>query len=164
MCQVNCTPSAGVPQEADLILTSKRDGTVFAATLVFHLHSSVKTRSPLKRVKVEKALYEMKAFEFTLANPFPADCEFMISLVHEKAEPAEAADEGGKGGAQKGGKRKNGKAAQVVHVRTTTCKQIEQIEHTQSASTCDSSFHIEYGMQCMYTGYVCQDRVPSLTS
>lgn len=114
LCQVNCTPSAGLPQEADLILTSKRDGAVFAATLVFHLRSSVKTRSPLKRVKVEKALYELKTFEFTLVNPFPAECEFVITLVHEKAEPPDTADDAQAKGTQKGGKGK--KAAPAIQV------------------------------------------------
>jgi hypothetical protein len=46
----------------------------------------VNTNSPLKRVNVEKSLYELKQFEFMLSNPFPADCEFEVTLSHTKAD------------------------------------------------------------------------------
>ena len=48
----------------------------------------VNTKAPLKRVTVERALYEMKHFDFKLLNPFPADCDFDITLVHGPAQPA----------------------------------------------------------------------------
>ena len=43
MLQVRCKPSTGVTQTAHLILTSRRDGGAFAATLVFRLVSTVRT-------------------------------------------------------------------------------------------------------------------------
>lgn len=40
----------------------------------------VQTHSPLKVVKIEKPLYELKQFNFTVLNPFLVDCEFSLSL------------------------------------------------------------------------------------
>lgn len=40
----------------------------------------VQTHSPLKVIKVEKPLYELKKFDFAVLNPFLADCEFSVSL------------------------------------------------------------------------------------
>ena len=120
MCEVKCTPTSGVAQQSRLVLTSKRDGTVYAATLVFALHSAVDTRSPLKRVKVEKALYELKQFEFSVTNPFPADCDFSISLLHETSDPNED------GGDKRDADRSTPKRALPVralasHSYATTC-------------------------------------------
>ncbi len=83
-----CTPTTSLPQEARLVLMSKRDGGgAYAATLVFLLRSAVNTRAPLKRVRTEGPLYEMQQFEFTVSNPFKTDCDFAITLQHEQAEP-----------------------------------------------------------------------------
>lgn len=71
-----------------LVLQNKSDsGGAHAATLVFLLQCRVNTRAPLKRIKTEGPLYEMQQFEITVTNPFPNDGEFVISLLHEPAEP-----------------------------------------------------------------------------
>lgn len=31
--------------------------------------------------------YELLVFDFTISNPFPAECDFSVRLVHERAEP-----------------------------------------------------------------------------
>lgn len=45
----------------------------------------MQTQSPLKVIKADKQLYELKQFEFTVANPFLADCEFVLSLQPQMA-------------------------------------------------------------------------------
>lgn len=49
---VRCHPLTSTAKEARLILTSSTDGSVNAATLVFHLKSLVNTRAPVRVVKV----------------------------------------------------------------------------------------------------------------
>lgn len=84
---LKCSPTTSLPQEARLVLASKRDGGgAHAATLVFLLHSQVNTRAPLKRLRTEGPQYEMQAFEFGVTNPFNVDCDFIITLLHEPAE------------------------------------------------------------------------------
>eukprot|EP00798_Chlamydomonas_sp_ICE-L_P015727 gene15727-21848_t len=84
---VKCLPTISLPQESRLVLMSRKDGGANAATLVFLLKSQIKTRSPLKRIRTEGPLYEMQHFEFQVVNPYPEDCEFAITLLHEQAEP-----------------------------------------------------------------------------
>ncbi|GMH42128.1 hypothetical protein BSKO_10047 [Bryopsis sp. KO-2023] len=86
---VSCTPTIAIPQESRLVLLSRRDGGAHASTLVFNLRSLVNCRAPLKQIKTEMALYDFQRFEFTVNNPFPADCEFSIRLRHEPALPVE---------------------------------------------------------------------------
>lgn len=65
-------------QTSKLILTSKRDGSALAATMVFALRAEVDARGPLKRFKADAQLYEFKEFEVKLTNPFqvkPAELE-----------------------------------------------------------------------------------------
>ena len=65
-------------QTSKLILTSKRDGSALAATMVFALRAEVDARGPLKRFKADAQLYEFKEFEVKLSNPFqvkPAQLE-----------------------------------------------------------------------------------------
>lgn len=69
---IRCTPTNTLSQAARLVLMSKREGGVHAATLVFALQCKVNTRAPLKRVRTEGPLYDMQQFEFTVTNPFPA--------------------------------------------------------------------------------------------
>ena len=59
-----------VLQTSKLILTSKRDGSALAATMVFALRAEVDARGPLKRFKADAQLYEFKEFEVKLTNPF----------------------------------------------------------------------------------------------
>jgi len=105
---LKCAPTTSMPQEARLVLMSKQDGGgAHAATLVFLLRSQVNVRAPLKCVKTEGPLYEMQQFEFTVTNPFAADCDFSIQLLHEPAEPeavkaAEKKTKGGKKGSKPG--------------------------------------------------------------
>ncbi|KAF5834411.1 flagellar associated protein [Dunaliella salina] len=104
---LKCAPTTSMPQEARLVLMSKQDGGgAHAATLVFLLRSQVNVRAPLKCVKTEGPLYEMQQFEFTVTNPFAADCDFSIQLLHEPADPdaVKAADKKNKGAPKKGSK------------------------------------------------------------
>lgn len=73
----------------------------------------VDTTAPLKRIDVEQSLYELKHFEFKLANPFPADCDFDITLSQRVEEPeAPPLDKKGRGGVRGSGKQGGaGKAA-----------------------------------------------------
>ena len=57
-------------QTSKLVLTSKRDGSALAATMVFALRAEVDARGPLKRFKADAQLYEFKEFEVKLTNPF----------------------------------------------------------------------------------------------
>ncbi|GLI64998.1 hypothetical protein VaNZ11_008424 [Volvox africanus] len=84
---IRCTPTNTLSQTSRLVLMSKREGGVHAATLVFQLACKVNTRAPLKRVRTEGPLYELQMFEFTVTNPFPADGDFTIQVLHEPAEP-----------------------------------------------------------------------------
>ncbi|EFJ49198.1 hypothetical protein VOLCADRAFT_90100 [Volvox carteri f. nagariensis] len=106
---IQCTPTNTLSQASRLVLMSKREGGVHAATLVFQLACKVNTRAPLKRVRTEGPLYELQVFEFTVTNPFPAaelkygapapdldvricsygfaDGDFTIQILHEPAEP-----------------------------------------------------------------------------
>ena len=45
------------------------------------------TTAPLQTITVEKSLYEMKQFEFKLLNPFPADCDFEVTLAQSSVDP-----------------------------------------------------------------------------
>ncbi|MEW5311269.1 MAG: hypothetical protein WDW38_002999 [Sanguina aurantia] len=78
---IKCTPTTTLPEES-----SRKDAGAHAATLVFLLRSTVNTRAPLKRVRTEGPLYDLQSFEFTVANPFPADGDFTVTLLHEPAE------------------------------------------------------------------------------
>lgn len=69
-----------------LVLMSRKDAGAHAATLVFLLRSTVNTRAPLKRIRTEGPLYDLQSFDFTVANPFPADGDFTVTLLHEPAE------------------------------------------------------------------------------
>ncbi|MEW5300161.1 MAG: hypothetical protein WDW36_003110 [Sanguina aurantia] len=83
---IKCTPTTTLPEESRLVLMSRKDAGAHAATLVFLLRSTVNTRAPLKRVRTEGPLYDLQSFEFTVANPFPADGDFTVTLLHEPAE------------------------------------------------------------------------------
>lgn len=90
---VRCHPVTSTPKDAYLILTNSKDGSVNASTLVFHLKSQVNTRAPVRVVKVDSPQYDLKVFDFTIANPFPADCDFSVRLLHEPAQPKEPPQE-----------------------------------------------------------------------
>eukprot|EP00892_Ulva_mutabilis_P006466 jgi/Ulvmu1/4191/UM019_0170.1 len=77
---IKCTPSCGSNRSAQLIMISHKDGAGNSKTLVFRLDSKVQTDIPLKVIKTEKPQYELKQFQISVSNPFPADCEFAISL------------------------------------------------------------------------------------
>lgn len=109
--RIKCQPTTTVPVCARLILMSRRDGGANAATLVFLLESQVNTRAPLKRINVDGPLYELQQFEFAVANPFPADGEFVITLLHEAAEPPAKKEPDDKKG-RKGRPSAMGKAAE----------------------------------------------------
>jgi hypothetical protein len=79
---------------------------------MFVVFVQVDTKAPLKRITVEKALYELKQFEFKLVNPFLADCDFEVTLLHA---PQNALDcqQGEAGAVNKRGKGKKKKVHDV---------------------------------------------------
>jgi hypothetical protein len=79
----------------------------------------VDTKAPLKRITVDKALYEMKQFEFKLLNPFPADCDFEITLLHGPQNVIDVHDEAGAAGSKRG-KAKKKKVHEVPEWVCTT--------------------------------------------
>ena len=103
---VTCTPHVSKPAEARLVFNSRRDGTVHAATLVFALKSNVQSREPVRTHHVQSRLYEFQQFELTVANPFPHDGEFTVTLLQRTdpgAEQVAAAAKGASGGGVGGG-------------------------------------------------------------
>ncbi|KAI8473771.1 MAG: hypothetical protein J3K34DRAFT_497953 [Monoraphidium minutum] len=88
---VRCHPSTSIPRDALLVLQPRRDAGAPAAPAVFALRSAVRTSAPLRRVEVAGPLYEMAAFEVHVVNPFPQDCDFTLTVLHEPPEDADGA-------------------------------------------------------------------------
>ncbi|KAF8055917.1 CFAP47 [Scenedesmus sp. PABB004] len=102
---IKFSPATSMPKAARLVLMSRRDGpSASAATLVFALRGTVDGRAPLRRVCVAAPLYQLATQEFTVTNPFPADCDFSLALVPlPPPAPADAAAGGGERGDRGGG-------------------------------------------------------------
>jgi hypothetical protein len=81
-----CTPSISKPVEGRLLLASKRDGAAQAATMVFALRASVQSKTPLATWLTETRLFEYTTVELEIANPFPGDCEFAVTLSQACAQ------------------------------------------------------------------------------
>lgn len=92
---VKCCASTSLPRDSRLVLVSRKDAAVRAATLVFLLQSRVDTRVPLRSLSTSTPLYEMQTVEVVVANPFPADCEFAVSL-QQRWQPPQVPDKAGK--------------------------------------------------------------------
>ena len=95
---VECVPTSSRPTDCRLILSSVREGGAAATTLVFGLHPEVQSQKSIKHVSFTTRCYEMLQSQLEVSNPFPADCEFSITLKQGKelatmvaAEEADAA-------------------------------------------------------------------------
>ena len=81
---VKVTQSIAKPVSSNLILASRRDGNAYASTLVFTLSTSVKTRSPLKRILTKTLLYQHVVHDFEVENMFKSTCEFRITVLNQR--------------------------------------------------------------------------------
>lgn len=66
--------------EGQIVFTSKREGNVHAAAMVFKLRSKCTGRKPRKTVNVSAVLYETGTVDVDLENPFSEDAEFTMSM------------------------------------------------------------------------------------
>ena len=77
---VTFEPTTSVPESCRLILSSLREGSgAAAATLVFALEPDVLVDAPVKVITVSAKCYELTDVAVHLENPYPGDCEFVIS-------------------------------------------------------------------------------------
>jgi len=68
------------PVEGEVVFTSRREGNVHAAAMVFKLKSRCTGRKPKKTINVTAVLYELGTVEVDVENPFPEDTHFDLSL------------------------------------------------------------------------------------
>ncbi|CAE7260414.1 CFAP47 [Symbiodinium sp. CCMP2456] len=66
--------------EDKIMFTSKREGNVHAAAMVFKLRSRCTGRKPRKTINVSAVLYEVGTVDVELENPFSEDAEFTVAL------------------------------------------------------------------------------------
>lgn len=53
----------------------------------------IDTSEPLKRISVEKGLYELKQFEFVVVNPYSVELELDVSLQQSCCESGAGLDQ-----------------------------------------------------------------------
>lgn len=74
-------------------MSSKREGSFRpAAPLVFGLRSEVNMQGPLQHLCLMSPLYSLSETQCKVINPFQADCDFSISLLHCSSEALMAAN------------------------------------------------------------------------
>jgi len=66
--------------EGQIVFTSRREGNVHAAAMVFKLRSKCTGRKPKRTIPVAAVLYEIGTVDVDLDNPFGEDADFQISL------------------------------------------------------------------------------------
>ncbi|CAE8643317.1 unnamed protein product, partial [Polarella glacialis] len=66
--------------EGQIMFTSRREGNLHAAAMVFKLRSRCTGRKPRKTIPVSAVLYESGSVDIDLENPFTEDAEFQLSL------------------------------------------------------------------------------------
>lgn len=66
--------------ESQIVFTSRREGNVHAAAMVFILRSKCTGRKPRKTIPVSAVLYELGTVDVELENPFAEDAEFQLIL------------------------------------------------------------------------------------
>jgi len=66
--------------EGQIVFTSRREGNVHAAAMVFKLRSRCTGRKPRKTIPVSAVLYEIGTVDIDVENPFGEDAEFQLSL------------------------------------------------------------------------------------
>lgn len=73
-------------------MSSKREGSFRpAAPLVFNLRSEVNMQGPLQHLCLLGPLYSLTESECKVVNPFQADCDFSIALLHCSSDALMAA-------------------------------------------------------------------------
>ena len=92
VCRITCTPTTGVTQTGNLILASKRDGGAFAATLVFHLVSKV--RSALVSVGTGCFERNVRRLSFSMTDHQPGRDAHVLHCAGRHYRSAEACDGG----------------------------------------------------------------------
>eukprot|EP00929_Paragymnodinium_shiwhaense_P088700 TRINITY_DN49010_c0_g1_i1.p1 TRINITY_DN49010_c0_g1~~TRINITY_DN49010_c0_g1_i1.p1 ORF type:complete len:2929 (-),score=783.00 TRINITY_DN49010_c0_g1_i1:108-8894(-) len=66
--------------EGQIVFTSRREGNVHAAAMVFKLKSRCTGRKPRRSETVAAVLYEIGTVDIDLENPFNEDADFQLSL------------------------------------------------------------------------------------
>lgn len=66
--------------ESQIVFTSRREGSVHAAAMVFKLRSRCTGRKPRRTIPVSAVLYEIGTVDIDLENPFSEDAEFQLIL------------------------------------------------------------------------------------
>mmetsp|Transcript_4456 Transcript_4456/g.14438 ORF Transcript_4456/g.14438 Transcript_4456/m.14438 type:complete len:1214 (+) Transcript_4456:374-4015(+) len=85
---VDCVPTISKPVESRIVLSSRREGTAHAATMVFALRSLVQARAPLRTVHLKAPLYELVEGVVEVENPFPIDADMTITLEQTVGNPS----------------------------------------------------------------------------
>ena len=83
--QIECEPRMSRPSEGHLILQSSREGGVYASTNVFKLKCDVQQDMPLLDVHVSGAVYELVTQDIEVKNPYPAECDFAVTVIQGEA-------------------------------------------------------------------------------
>jgi hypothetical protein len=80
---VQCSPRFMTPSHATLTFRGIRDNGFSGSTIVFSLVSAIDEIRPLEVHAKEMPLYEMDTIRFSVTNPFPVDCAFVVSLAQK---------------------------------------------------------------------------------
>eukprot|EP00927_Polykrikos_kofoidii_P033789 TRINITY_DN28631_c0_g1_i1.p1 TRINITY_DN28631_c0_g1~~TRINITY_DN28631_c0_g1_i1.p1 ORF type:complete len:1661 (+),score=302.97 TRINITY_DN28631_c0_g1_i1:478-4983(+) len=75
--------------EGQIVFTSRREGNVHAAAMVFKLRSRCTGRKPRKSEVFAATLYECGTLDIELDNPFSEDADFQLSLREMSVTDAE---------------------------------------------------------------------------
>ncbi|KAF6261116.1 hypothetical protein COO60DRAFT_1637017 [Scenedesmus sp. NREL 46B-D3] len=134
---VRFSPTTSLPVACRLVLMSRRDGcSASAATLVFLLRGQVDCRAPLRHVAVAAPLYQLALSELSVTNPFPADCDFSISIVQLPPElPAASAEKKTKGSTGAAPAANTSKSAAAAAAAAASKKKAEQLQQQQMAAS-----------------------------
>jgi hypothetical protein len=82
---VQCSPRFMTPSHATLTFRGIRDNGFSGSTIVFSLVSAIDEIRPLEVHAKEMPLYEMDTIRFSVTNPFPVDCAFVVSLAQKSS-------------------------------------------------------------------------------
>lgn len=80
---VLCIPTSSKEQNARILLTSKREASARASSLVFALQANADTDEPMQIHNFTTSMYELQARAITVSNPFPSDCELSVYTQHD---------------------------------------------------------------------------------
>lgn len=144
---VQLMPTSSNPTPCRLILSSLREGSgATATTLVFALNPVVLANKPIRSITFNTKCYNIVTSTVDLVNPFPADCEFAVTVQNldqdkldaEAAAAAAAAQGGGRGAANEKKKPKKSKLPKIdrsiypdsfgVDRKTVRCKKGDRVQ------------------------------------